>query len=99
MHDLNSQIYELRDLVLGQKLQQGTIKDSREDRKANQANSIFTISAEYERNTVVQLERVIASRRMAYMKDESTVVMLRERLNAISVWPLSLLVENNRKGI
>jgi hypothetical protein len=99
MHDLNSQIYELRDLVLGQKLQQGTIKDSREDTKANQANSIFTISAEYERNTVVQLERVIASRRMAYMKDESTVVMLRERLNAISVWPLSLLVENNRKGI
>ncbi len=95
MHDLNSQIYELRDLVLGRELQQGVTKDSKENTKANQSNSIFTISAEYEKNTVVQLERVIASRRMAYVKDESTVVMLKERLNAISVWPLSLLIENN----
>ena len=95
MHDLNSQIYELRDLVLGRDLQQGVTKDSKENTKANQANSIFTISAEYEKNTVIQLERVIASRRMAYVKDESTVVMLKERLNAISVWPLSLLIENN----
>ena len=87
MHDLNSQIYELRDLVLGHELRQGVTKDSKENTKATQANSIFAISTEYEKNSVVQLERAIASRRMEYMKEESSVAKLKERLDALTSGP------------
>lgn len=93
MSDIDSQIHYLRGLDWGQELQKGNAKNSEENIKAQQANMIFEISTDYEMKTIVQLERAIAARRMEYLGVESRVVMLRNRLNSLSIWPLSIFIE------
>ena len=93
MDDIDSQIHYLRELVLGENLQRGKVMDKEDDAKAQYSKTILEIATEYEKNTIVQLERAIASRRMAYMEDEARIVILRDRFNAMAFWPLSVFLE------
>jgi hypothetical protein len=93
MYDIDSQIYKLRDLALTQSFNKDATQNSGENIKIKQANTIFEVATEYEKNTVVRLEHAIVVRRMSYVKDEATVIMLKDRLNTLSIWPLSIFIE------
>ena len=95
MADIDSQIHYLRGLVLGKDMQKGDVGNTSEGIRINKDKTIFEVATEYERNTVVQLENAIVARRSSYMKEESRVIRLRDRLNVISVWPLSNLINKN----
>ena len=95
MEDIDSQIYYLRGLVLGKDMQKGDAGNTSEGIRINKDKTIFQVASEYERNTIVQLENTIVARRSSYMKEESRAILLRDRLNVISVWPLSNLINKN----
>ena len=95
MDDIDSQIFYLRGLVLGRDMQKGEVGNTSEGIRINQNKTIFGVATEYERNTIVQLENAIVARRSSYMKEEARTILLRDRLNVMSVWPLSNLINKN----
>ena len=95
MEDIDSQIYYLRGLVLGKDMQKGDAGNTSEGIRINKDKTIFQVASEYERNTIVQLENTIVARRSSYMKEESRAILLRDKLNVMSIWPLSNLINKN----
>ena len=95
MVDIDSQIYYLRGLVLGKDMQKGEVGNTSEGIRINKDKTIYQVASEYERNTVVQLENTIVARRSSYMKEESRAILLRDKLNVMSIWPLSNLINKN----
>jgi hypothetical protein len=95
MVDIDSQIYYLRGLVLWKDMQKGEVGNTSEGIRINKDKTIYQVASEYERNTVVQLENTIVARRSSYMKEESRAILLRDKLNVMSIWPLSNLINKN----
>ena len=97
--DVESQIRDLRKVELDKfnKISQKRMMKSGNGLNATAAVEaqleahLFKIAEDYEKNSVVALERAIAARKRAFQQDEQRIAMVRSIYDRLNVWPFPTL--------
>ena len=88
MDDIDSQLHQLRAVDLARDVKNLNSKDAYVSAQALLEKHLFTLARDYEQKTIVLLEKVIAERKIAFQNDEQRILLLRDRYDALNVWPL-----------
>lgn len=88
MDDVDSQIHQLREVDLARDIKNLNSKDAFTTAQALLEKHLFALARDYEQKTIVLLEKVIAERKISFQNDEQRILLLRDRYDALNVWPL-----------
>lgn len=98
MDDIDSQIHYLRGLDWGNVLTKGKTNSAEEEARMQREKLIFRVASDYEMQTVIPLERAIAAKRKFYMEESLFATCLRERLDSLAFWPLTVALKDAADG-